>query len=821
MLSAYQMVDVRLDEESRPERWLAKFHQVRRKHTSTPRALWQLFRCRILVMSLFMILCGCCEFLGTIGLTSILTHLAGSPRGTPLRSWFAASLFGISPIIRGLCMQTFEFHSTRNICHLKSMVIHAIYQKLLKQRPGARPDAGRVTSLVAADTDKIATLRYTLMAAFLVPTEITVASVLLYRTIGWSYIPGLAVLLLTRIPISWLIGRYQEAAQGRVMAAIDARVRRVAQAVKGLQTVKFLGLEDAFGAWIDELRKKEMDALWHKLVIITASDVVSGAFTLVPLVLSLGFYTLVAGQRLTPDVVFTVVAIFNTLKGMMALAVVGVSTYAQAFVSLRRLAGFLDDGDVAEHLALDLDMECKSTLIKALLNEMPVVRGVIGARIFPGEVVSYAGQAPWLKGRSVREAILFHSPFSKARYEEVLQDLGLDIDLQSIPNGDLGDLGANCAALSGGQKARVALARAIYAETRTILLDDILAALDMTTTTLVVERCLLGPLILNRFSADMFSLDNTVTELLKQVVDNFLAIAFRLVAVSSLLPTFLAPAMVLLGLGMFTGQVYLYGSTASKRLYAACMSPLLVDIADSISGIEVIRAHGVQYSYAVYLSSLLEVEMSSFQRIEEYIHRTPQEQRVAGNDTPPPAPPSIDWPSDGRVELRSVTASYATDSNPVLWDIDLAVKPGTCVALVGRSGSGKSSLAATILRLTTKLRGDVFIDGTDINNVDLSLLRRKISFIPQDPTLFAGTLRLNIDFLGERSDAALQGLLDAVMGGPMGAWSLDHIITANGSNLSQGERQLVAMVRALASDSRILIIDEATASLDAESDMNT
>lgn len=87
-----------------------------------------------------------------------------------------------------------------------------------------------------------------------------------------------------------------------------------------------------------------------------------------------------------------------------------------------------------------------------------------------------------------------------------------------------------------------------------------------------------------------------MTELLKQVVDNSLAITFRLVAVSSVLPTFLAPAVLLLGLGMFTGQVYLYGSTASKRIYAASMSPLLGDITDSITGIEVIRAHGVKHA---------------------------------------------------------------------------------------------------------------------------------------------------------------------------------------------------------------------------------
>lgn len=100
--------------------------------------------------------------------------------------------------------------------------------------------------------------------------------------------------------------------------------------------------------------------------------------------------------------------------------------------------------------------------------------------------------------------------------------------------------------------------------------------------------------IMNRFSADMFALDNAVTELLRQVVDNSLAILFRIAAVSSVLPSFFLPAMVLLGLGLMTGQVYMYGSTAAKQLYAASLSPLLSGVSEAMAGIEVIRAHRAQ-----------------------------------------------------------------------------------------------------------------------------------------------------------------------------------------------------------------------------------
>ncbi|EMR67731.1 putative abc bile acid protein [Eutypa lata UCREL1] len=181
------------------------------------------------------------------------------------------------------------------------------------------------------------------MGVFMVPVEVAVASVLLYQTIGWSYIPGLLVILVTRIPISWYVNRYQGLAQSRVMAAVDSRVRRVSEVVNGLQTIKMLGQSLAFSQWVGEKRKGELSALWKKLLVVTASETISSASVLVPLVMSLSIYTLGAGMSLTPAVVFTVVSVFGTLKAMLSLAVVGVSTYAQATVSLKRVVKFLDD----------------------------------------------------------------------------------------------------------------------------------------------------------------------------------------------------------------------------------------------------------------------------------------------------------------------------------------------------------------------------------------------------------------------------------------------------------------------------------------------
>ena len=290
-----------------------------------------------------MILCGLSELLGSVGLQSLLLHLEGAP--TLVRPFFAVLLFGLSPVIRGLLMQTFEFFSTQNIGFLKATVIYAVYHKLLRQRSGQAADTARVINHITADVDKMATLRYSIMAAFMVPVEIVVASVLLYRAIGYAYLPGLAVILVTRVPVSWIAGHYQGAAQARIMAAIDARVRRVNEVVQALSTVKMLGQTAAITRWIGESRQAELHSIWRKLVIIIIGDAVSGALVLLPLVVSLGFYTLGSGgQPLTPSVAFTVAAVFKTLKEMLSLAIIGAGTFAQAKTSLQRVVSFLDEG---------------------------------------------------------------------------------------------------------------------------------------------------------------------------------------------------------------------------------------------------------------------------------------------------------------------------------------------------------------------------------------------------------------------------------------------------------------------------------------------
>lgn len=204
--------------------------------------------------------------------------------------------------------------------------------------------------------------------------------------------------------------------------------------------------------------------------------------------------------------------------------------------------------------------------------------------------------------------------------------------------------------------------------------------------------------------------------------------------------------------------------------------------------------------------------MTSYYRIETYARDVPQESKPCE-----PVERPSDWPTQGAVNVQELTAGYSLDENEVLKDIDLNVKPGERVAIVGRTGSGKSSLALSLLRLTTRLRGSTNIDGIDVESLDVDQLRQRISLIPQDPTLFDGSLRFNLDPSGQACDRYLQTVLDDVAGTP-NKWHLDDLVDGNGKNFSHGERQLIALGRAIVRQNRIVILDEGTASLDDASE---
>ncbi|KAJ7179617.1 hypothetical protein C8R46DRAFT_1074274 [Mycena filopes] len=844
----------------------------------------------------------------------------------------------------------------------------------------------------------------------------------------------------------------------------------------------------------------------------------------------------------------------------------------------------------------------KTALLMAVLGEMTTLPGgrIIMAKN-PSKIdvygnmhaISYAAQSPWLRHQSIKDNILFGYPFDQTRYNEVIDCCALGPDLDMLEDGDLTEIGDKGVSLSGGQKARVALARAVYAKTKYVLLDDPLSAVDSHTSRTLYEKCLRGPLLanrtvvlvthhvelvlpgahyvvrmldgridtqgtvkelraqgvlddiahdaavevkkeelavatdatatdadadakeetkkprklvkdehreeggvkwkiyksylkassytiwcflvfvvflqqflsvgeklwiktwgeaygdsqnasalyasyrsfmgeqeipmdgqlsrfstfdlhpartgfltmtlpsatesplfyvgiyaaiglttafvgvsssaaqmtgalrasrslfkallisvvratfrfhdttpqgrmLNRFGKDIETIDSSLAGSLQQVNSSLAGFIASLLTVTFVFPLFLIPASVI-GWFYYSFAIgYLNTGRDLRRMESNSRSPIFSDFGELLQGIVTVRAFSAEKrfldnlhtrinlttkmwytfwmtnrwlllnfdflgSMAVFFTSLfsiyilvdnaglaglaitsalnfttsvywacrfwtgLELDLNSVERIVEYLD-LPQEPPAVIESNRPPAY----WPSssqnDSLIVAENVSIKYAPDLPAVLQNISFSLKAGERIGLLGRTGSGKSTLAMSLLRFTDPSSGRFLIDGIDISKIGVEDLRSRLTFIPQDATLFSGTLRENLDPFDEHDDATCLEVLyrvqmisrsnhasenpsvatspassrpesraaieredtaDSIISTVFTAdtdtdakttVSLDTQVSAGGTNFSQGQRQLIAMARALLRRSAVVVLDEATSSVDFKTD---
>ncbi|GAA6053294.1 hypothetical protein JCM3770_006670 [Rhodotorula araucariae] len=423
-----------------------------------------------------------------------------------------------------------------------------------------KASSGKILNLISVDAYRLSEVcAYLHFLTSEMPLTIVVICYLLFRLLGWSALAGVGVLI-GIMPIQTKLSKLYHKYQGELLAAADQRLELTTEVIGQLRIVKFFAWERRFIEMMEVARKKELTAVWRRaLCVVFQGNLMFGTPIIVSIV-TFVTHTKVLGRPLTAETAFTALALFTVLRGPLEGFTDMLVNVLQAHVSLKRIDAYMHEEETHKYSILaepstdedptigfvdgtftwsdeekarddpavfrirDLNLRFpegqfsivlgpvgsgKTTLLLSLLGETnrlsgsaflpsPVVRTTDTDPAVLTETTAFAAQSPWLMSATIRDNIVFGAHYNAKRYQATLEACALLPDLKQFDLGDETEVGEKGTVLSGGQKARISLARAIYSSAKYVLLDDVLSAVDSHTAQHLVEKCLTGSTMRHR-----------------------------------------------------------------------------------------------------------------------------------------------------------------------------------------------------------------------------------------------------------------------------------------------------------------------------------
>ncbi|KAJ3683780.1 hypothetical protein LUZ60_014007 [Juncus effusus] len=505
--------------------------------TSLFRVLYRSFGWPYLRLAFLKVVNDSVGFVGPLLLNKFIKFLQQGSGSNNMDGYILAFFLGFTSILKSFLDTQYSFRLAKLKLMLRSSIMAIVYRKCLSINLAEQSkfSEGEIQTYMSVDVDRTINLCNSLHDVWSLPLQIGVALYLLYTQVSYAFLSGLTITILL-IPVNKWISTLIATATESMMKQKDERIRSAGELLAHIRTVKMYSWEEFFTNRLIKRRELEVKHLSTRKYL-DAWCVYFWATT--PTLFSLFTFSLFAitGHSLDAATVFTCVALFNTLISPLNSFPWVINGMIDAVISIRRLSKYLSchehnsnqgqnsTGDLhsivfhnasctwstidscEQNIALNcIDMQFRKGILIAIIGEVgsgksSLINSILGEmRIIQGNIIShgsvaYVPQVPWILTGSVRDNILLGEAFNATRYEEILHACTLDIDVSKMIRGDMSPIGEKGFNLSGGQKARLALARAVYHDSDVYLLDDILSAVDSQVALRILNHTILGPLM--------------------------------------------------------------------------------------------------------------------------------------------------------------------------------------------------------------------------------------------------------------------------------------------------------------------------------------